>query len=102
MAACVALAPRSRARKIDSSTTMELSTSIPMPSVSPPSDMMLSETSRRYMSMNVAITEIGMDVAMMSALRQSRRNVSNTPTARMPPSAAAPRTSWMLCSMNVD
>ena len=33
--------PSSRQRKIDSSTTIDESTSMPMPSASPPSDMML-------------------------------------------------------------
>ena len=95
-------APAWRRRKIDSSTTMELSTSMPMPRVSPPSDMMLSEMSILYMAMNVAMTEIGIDVAMISVLRRSRRKNSSTMMASTPPISAALRTSSTACWMKWD
>ncbi len=57
-------------RKIASRTTIELSTIIPIPRVSPPSDMRLSEIPIRYMTRNVAMIESGIEVAMMSVLAE--------------------------------
>ena len=101
-AAAVNVSPSLRRRKIDSRTTMELSTSMPIPSVRPPRDMMLSEMSRRYMHMNVAMTDRGIDVAMTTVLRKSRRNANRTRIARTPPMSAAFRTPSMACSMKSD
>ncbi len=89
-------------RKIDSSTTIELSTSMPMPRVNPPSDMMFSEMSSLYMATKVATTEMGMLVAMIRVLRRSRRNSSSTTMASSPPISAALRTSLTACSMKWD
>ncbi len=54
----------SRCRKMFSSTTMLLSTSMPTPSASPPRLMMFSETPARSSRLNVPITEMGMARAM--------------------------------------
>ena len=55
--------PSSRFLWMASSTTMELSTSSPIPSVMPPSDMMLSEISKTNIKKNVAMTETGIEIA---------------------------------------
>ena len=94
--------PCLRRRAIDSSTTMELSTSMPMPSVRPPSDIRLSEMSSSYRRMNVASTESGIDSAMMSVERTWRRNRKSTITASRPPISAALRTSSIAFAMNTD
>ena len=62
--------PSSRCRWIDSSTTMELSTSIPIPRASPPSEMMLRVISKENMRKKVMITEMGMASPMMMVLRR--------------------------------
>ena len=56
--------PAWRCRKMFSSTMMELSTSIPTPSASPPRLMMLRETSNASMRAKVPITEIGIASAI--------------------------------------
>jgi len=89
-------------RNIDSSTTMELSTSMPIPKVSPPSDMMFSEIPIRYISTKVAMTDSGILVAMISVDRRSRKNASRTRIASTPPINAALRTSLTPCSMKCD
>ena len=57
-----------------SSTTTALSTSMPTASAMPPSDMMLSVTSKAYISTNVPSTETGIAMLVMSVARASRRN----------------------------
>ena len=52
--------PLSRCRKMFSSTTMELSISIPTPSASPPRLSRLSDTPAAWSSAKVAIREMGM------------------------------------------
>ncbi len=94
--------PSCRFRKIDSSTTIELSTSMPMPSVRPPRDMTFSEMPSRYISRKVATMEIGIETPMMSVLRQSRRKANSTSTASRPPSSAESRTSLRAWRMNSD
>ena len=60
VAACTAPSPSSdRCRKMFSSTTIELSTSMPTPSASPPRLMMLRLTPAASMSEKVPTTEIG-------------------------------------------
>ena len=73
-AAVTRAAPATRWRSMLSSTTMELSTSMPMPSASPPSDMMLRDTPPRNMRKKLAITEMGMASPTTSVLRSRRRN----------------------------
>ncbi len=80
--------PAARWRSILSSTTMALSTSIPMPRAKPPSDKMLSEISKKYMSRKLPTTDTGMVLPMMSVLRTSWRNKYSTSMASKPPSQA--------------
>ena len=85
--------PWSRRRWIASSTTIELSTSRPMPRVSPPSDMMLSEIPETYIRKNVAITEIGIAMPMINVVFQLRRKKNRTRIASTPPYSAVRSTS---------
>ena len=63
-AASIIPIPACRCRKMFSSTMIELSTSIPTPSASPPRLMMLSDTPNASMRANVPITEMGIASAM--------------------------------------
>ncbi len=85
--------PSSRRRWMASSTTIELSTRRPMPRVSPPSDMMLSERPETYIRRKEATTEIGIDTAMMAVDLKLRRKKARTRTARRPPTRAESMTS---------
>ena len=58
---------------------------MPMPIASPPSDMMLSDTSRMFSGANVTRIEIGMLTAMMAVVRRSRKKSSRTMMASIPP-----------------
>ena len=91
--------PSSRQRWIDSRTTIELSTNIPIPRASPPSDMMLSETPARFSGAKVISTEIGIATATISVVLKLRRKRKRTITASRPPESAVCRTSSMLDSM---
>ena len=68
-----------------SSTTTELSTSMPMASDRPPSDMMFTDTPVKYMSSSASSTENGMETATSTVGFQSRRNSASTTTASRPP-----------------
>ncbi|MBK7703729.1 MAG: hypothetical protein IPI34_13020 [bacterium] len=92
----------SRLRWMASSTTIELSTSMPTPSASPPSDITLSDTPRPYIRMKVATIEMGIATPMISVLRSSRRKTYSTSTASRPPSRALLRTSPTALAMNTD
>ena len=102
LAASRVLSPCSLFRKMFSSTTMALSTSMPTASAMPPSDMMLSEISFAYISKKVPMTEIGIATAMIEVARESRRNPYSTIIARMPPKIAAVVTSLIAEAMNFD
>ena len=75
-----------------SMTTTELSTSIPIDSESPESDIMFILIPEKYMSTNAVSTENGMENATMSVGRISFIKSSSTTTARMAPTR-------ILCSM---
>ena len=75
-----------------SSITMALSSSSPVPSARPPSDMMLSVRSPMPIITNVASTASGIDTPMMNVLRNERRKMSTTSMARHAPTSAAPFT----------
>ena len=77
--------PWSRRRWIASRTTIELSSRRPMPSVMPPSDMMLSDTPATYIRKKVATTETGMEIPMISVFGALRRNRNRTTIASEPP-----------------
>ena len=68
-----------------SMATMELSTSMPMPSARPDSDSTFSVMPLKYMHTNAATTLIGIEQAMMIVGRQSIRKISSTSTASNPP-----------------
>ena len=87
---------------MDSSTTIDESTNMPIPIARPPSDMMLSDTLRRFSGANVTKIEIGMLSAMIAVVRMSRKNSSNTITARIPPMIAVLTTSLILLSMKTE
>lgn len=61
-------------RKMFSMTTMALSTSIPAPSASPPSVMMFMDSPLKYIRLNVAIMEIGMETLTIRVMFTRRRN----------------------------
>ena len=65
--------PSSRHRKMDSRTTIEESTSMPMPRARPPRDMMLSDTEAAESGANVMSSEMGMDTATNSVVTRLRR-----------------------------
>ena len=77
--------PDSVYRKIFSSTTMALSTSIPMPRANPPRLMRFKVKPPKYMRVKVAITEIGIAVATTIVLRIFLRKRSRTRMASTPP-----------------
>ena len=62
--------PASRCLKIASRTTMALSTSMPTPRASPPSEMMFRLVPVRYIRKKVATIEIGIDTPMIRVLRR--------------------------------
>ena len=66
--------PRSRALAIDSSTTMESSTTRPVASARPPSDITLRLRPSWPMKKKVAMIDTGSDRLMTKVLQPSRRN----------------------------
>ena len=84
---------------IASSTTIELSTSRPIPSVMPPRDMMFSDTPETNIRKKVPTTEIGIEMPMISVERSSPRNRTRIRTASSPPSIAVWSTSETDCRM---
>ena len=94
--------PSSRQRKILSVTTIALSTNIPIPSASPPSDMMFRETLNSFMAPKVAIMEMGIASPTIKVLRKLFRKRNRTITASNPPCRAVFFTSSMEFLMNTD
>ena len=101
-AACRIVAPASRMRAMFSSTTIESSTTIPVASASPPSDMTLRLTPAWPMKKNVVIRDIGSDRKMMNVLRTSLRKKKMIRIARTPPINASLRTSWRELCIKMD
>ena len=77
--------PLFRYRLMFSSTTMALSTSRPMPRVSPLSDTMLSCMPARYITKKVRKMLTGMAMPMVKGIRGSFRNRKSTIKASTPP-----------------
>ena len=75
---------------------------MPIPIARPPSDMMLSETSRMFRGANVTNIEIGILTAMIAVVRMSLKKPSKTIMARTPPKIAVFLTSLMLLSMKIE
>ncbi len=94
--------PSSRQRKIDSRTTIELSTSIPIPSAKPPRDMMLSETPNNIIGAKVATTDTGIVRPIRIVDFRLLRNKKRMIMARIPPTTALLRTSSIESRMNTD
>ena len=66
-------------------TTIALSTSMPTPSASPPSVIMLRLKLEKYMSTNVTMTENGIATPIMNGLFIDLRKINNTIIARIAP-----------------
>ena len=84
---------------MDSSTTIELSTRSPMPSVMPPSDMMFREIPETNMRKNVATTETWIEIPMMIVDFKSRKKSMRIKIASPPPMNAVCSTSvtdWLI------
>ncbi len=101
-AASKAPRPASRFFVMLSRITTDVSTRVPTESAIPPSDMMLSVTPERYMSMNVPITDTGITMPATYVARASRRKKYNTRMDSSPPITAASRTSPIADEMNFD
>ncbi len=82
IAALTAPSPSSLCLTMFSSTTMELSTSMPTDSASPAIEMMLRSMSTKYMTAKVAMTDIGMEMPTTALLLHDLRNTSSTTTVR--------------------
>jgi len=74
-----------RRRSIDSRTTMASSTSIPMPSISPHMDRMLSVLPMKYIRPQAAMTENGIHSDTMNVESKRRRKKYSTMMANTPP-----------------
>ena len=95
-----ASSPLSRRLVMLSMTTMLLSTSIPMPTASPPSDTILKVTPSRYSAAMAASTDSGIVTEMISDSEKRRRNTKITATASTPPMSSELRILPMLSLMN--
>ena len=82
-----------------SRTTMELSTSIPMPKRSPIMEIRFIVSPLKYIRNRVIITEIGMASPIMIVLFMERKNINNTAIARSAPCITDFTTSAMVCSI---
>ena len=94
--------PRSRALAMDSSTTIESSTTRPVASARPPSDITLRLSSNWPMKKNVAMIDTGSDRPITNVLQPSRRNRKMIRMASAPPITASNFTSLMAWRMNCD
>jgi len=81
---------------------IELTRSIPIPKASQPNDMMFKEVLVMNMGAKVAITEIGMDSAMMKVGPGLFKKRYKTSTASNPPINPEERTSLIESLMNRD
>ena len=100
MAASMMPSPRSRALAMLSSTTIESSTTRPVASASPPSDITLRLSPSWSMKKNVATIETGSDTPTTKVLQPLRRNRKMIRIASVPPSTASVRTSEIAARMN--
>ncbi len=88
-------------RRMLSTTTMALSTSMPAPRASPPSVITLRLCPPKCMRNSVLSSETGTAVATITVGPAERRNSTSTRTARAMPISAAPCTSSMASSTSV-
>ena len=82
-----------------SRTTIELSTSIPIPRRSPAIEIIFIVIPRRYMHKSVIITEIGIDKPTMSVDFIERRKMNKIAIARSAPWTTDMTTSFIVCEM---
>ena len=101
-AASIRLSPSSRQRKIDSSTTIELSTNIPTPKANPPSDIILTLTWKMCIGAKVEMMDMGMAAPTIMVDTTLRRKKKRTNIASIPPKIAVLRTSAIDFLINVD
>ena len=101
-AACTTPMPASRLRAMFSSTTIESSTTMPVASARPPSDITFKDSPKRSMKKNVVISETGNDSETISVLRAWPRKKKITRIASTPPISASLRTSESASRMNTD
>ena len=85
-AAVAGVSPSFRWRTMFSSTTIESSTRMPTQSVMPISDIMLKVKPARYMTKNVAMSEVGIAIMTAAVERQPRRKKKSTRPVVMSPS----------------
>ena len=102
MAASRMPSPRSRAFAIDSSTTIESSTTRPVASARPPSDITLRLRPSWSMKKNVAMIDTGSDRPTTNVLQPSRRNRKMIRIASAPPITASIFTSLIAWRMKSD
>ena len=76
-----------------SRTTIESSTTMPVASARPPSDITFNDRCNWPMKKNVAISETGNDSEMMNVLHASPRKKKMIRIASTPPSSASNSTS---------
>ena len=94
--------PRSRALAMLSSTTIESSTTRPVASARPPSDITLRLRPSWSMKKNVVMIDTGSDRLTTSVLQPLRRNRKMIRIASVPPISASVRTSRIAARTNFD
>ena len=102
LAAFFASLPSWRCLNIFSITTTALSTSMPTPSASPPSDIILRLNPLKYIKLNVTIIDMGMESVTIKELLKFLKKTKSTKKANMPPCRAASRTPFIEFFMNED
>ena len=102
MAASSAFRPCLFRVNIFSSTTTELSTSIPMASVSEPSVSMFSDMSRTFITQNVARIDVGIEIPITSVDLIFLRKKNITMTASIAPCTAVLATELIDCLTKSD
>ena len=101
-AASATVNPVSRILKIFSRTTMELSTSIPIPKARPPRLIRFKLIPLKCIKMNVATIDIGIEKLIMTVFGRCLRKMKITRIARIDPRIAVERTSCSAARINVD
>ena len=94
MAASFTETPCSICRKIFSTTTIALSTSIPAPNARPPKVIIFRVKPLKYIRLNVATMDIGIAKAIIAVTFMRRKKMKRTKTAISTPISAVSRTSF--------
>jgi len=93
IAASLGERPFSRFRKIFSMTTMALSINMPAPRANPPSVMILIVNPLKYIKLNVAMMDTGIETLTIKVVLMRRRKTYNTSMANKIPITAESLTS---------